>query len=74
MLIGEVLPRAKLKLELYRTEAMLEAVARLYAQIMRFSQRAIKWYTNGKLKHVYHSVMSVCYADMCVYKDVRDDC
>lgn len=55
-MIGDALPRAKSKLELYGTESMLLAVALLYAQIMRFSQRAIKWYSESKLKHIYHSI------------------
>lgn len=59
VLIADALPRAKLKLELYGTDAMMEAVAQLYAQIMRFSQRAIIWYTEGKLKHMYHSITQV---------------
>jgi hypothetical protein len=60
VLIGDALPRAKLKLELYGTEPMLQAVSQLYAQIMRFSQRAIKWYSEGRIKHLYHSITQAC--------------
>ena len=56
ILIADALPRAKLKLELYSTAAMSDAVAQLYAQIMRFSQRAMTWYTDGPLKHFYKSI------------------
>ncbi|CAG8962269.1 hypothetical protein HYFRA_00005324 [Hymenoscyphus fraxineus] len=66
-LIGDALPHAKLKLELYGNDAMLQAVSQLYAQIMRFSQRAIGWYTESKLKHFYHSVTqpySLSYKDI----------
>lgn len=55
--IADALPLAKLKLELYGTDTILQAVAQLYAQIMGFSQRAIKWYTDGRVKHVMHSII-----------------
>jgi hypothetical protein len=62
VLIGDALPRAKLKLELYGNDAMLQAVAQLYAQIIRFSQRAIGWYLESRIKHIYHSITQVCKA------------
>jgi len=59
-LIGDALPQAKSKLELYGSDAMLQAVAQLYAHIMRFSQRAIEWYSESRIKHIYHSITQVC--------------
>jgi hypothetical protein len=69
--IADALPRAKLKLELYGTENMLAAVAQLYAQIMRFSERAIKWYTDSKIKHIYHSIAHVCNSGNVVLTPVH---
>ncbi|CAG8984026.1 hypothetical protein HYALB_00002966 [Hymenoscyphus albidus] len=65
--IEDAFPHAKLKLELYGNDAMLQAVSQLYAQIMRFTQRAIGWYTESKLKHFNRSVTqpySLSYKDI----------
>ncbi|KAG9230239.1 hypothetical protein BJ875DRAFT_472762 [Amylocarpus encephaloides] len=70
ILIADALPRAKLKLELYSTDAMSDAVAQLYAQIMRFSQRAMTWYTDGPLKHFYKSITQPYTLS---YKDIIDE-
>jgi len=59
VLISDALPRARLKIELYNTKPMLEAVSQLYVQIMRFSRRAIKWYTSNRFKHIYRSILQV---------------
>ena len=46
---------------------MRDAVAQLFAHIIRFVQRAVKWYNAGKLKHVYHAFVhpsSLTYSDL----------
>lgn len=54
--IADILPRAELSLILYPTQAMMENAARLYAHILRFTQRAIVWYRHGKLKHCWDAI------------------
>ncbi|KAI1111945.1 hypothetical protein F5Y14DRAFT_287331 [Nemania sp. NC0429] len=54
--IAESLPRSDLSLILYPTTAMREAVARLYAALMKFLLRALRWYRHGRLIHVLSSV------------------
>src|ERR1700712_2813302 len=45
--IGSVLPRTRLSAELYRTDHMKEAICSLYAHILLFFQKAVKWYNLG---------------------------
>ena len=54
--IADALPRIEIKNLLYPTEMMKSAVATLYAYIIKFCQRAVGWYTEGKLKHVLTSI------------------
>jgi hypothetical protein len=54
--IAESLPRADLSLILYPTPAMKEAVARLYANIMKFVVRALRWYRQGRPMHMLSSI------------------
>lgn len=49
--LGHVLPRTELHSILYPTTRMREAVALLYAKIIEFVVKAIKWCKKGKLKH-----------------------
>jgi hypothetical protein len=51
--IGAVLPRVEMQLGLYGTGEMKVQVELLYAQIIQFYQRALKWYKGGKLKHIF---------------------
>ncbi|KAL6407255.1 hypothetical protein AUP68_10084 [Ilyonectria robusta] len=46
-MIADVLPRAKLSAELYRTKDMKDAIGSLYAHIILFLKQAIKWYNVG---------------------------
>lgn len=55
-LIAETLPRADLSLVLYPTPAMREALARLYAAILKFIVRSIRWYRKGRMQHVLTSI------------------
>ncbi|KAI9687858.1 MAG: hypothetical protein M1822_001939 [Bathelium mastoideum] len=54
--IADALPRAELAVRLYPTESMQQAVARLYAHIVRFLIRAMEWYNESKLTHALHSI------------------
>ncbi|KAK4182062.1 hypothetical protein QBC35DRAFT_396714 [Podospora australis] len=54
--IAETLPRADLGLILYSTQAMREAVARLYAAIVRFIVRSVRWYRQSRVKHTLASI------------------
>jgi hypothetical protein len=56
--IANVMPRTDLTLILYPTERMQEVVARLYASIMQFFQKAIRWYRKGRLSHAIGSIFS----------------
>ena len=54
--IGDILPQAELKAVLFPTEYMLALVSRVYALLIKFLQRALAWYTEGKLMHFLHSI------------------
>lgn len=55
---ADVLPRTDFTLILYPTALMQEAVARLYAYVMKFLRTAILWYKKGKLYHAIGSVIN----------------
>jgi len=55
--IAEVLPRTELVLILYPTTPMRDAVAQLYAQIIKFIQKAVTWYKMGALAHAWGSIV-----------------
>jgi hypothetical protein len=54
-LIATALPRVEAQLNLYQTAEMRAYVEKLYAEIIQFYQRALKWYDGGKLKHLVGS-------------------
>ncbi|KAK6860767.1 hypothetical protein PG995_004403 [Apiospora arundinis] len=56
--IADSLPHADLSLILYPTPAMREAVAHLYAAIMKFALRALRWYGQGKSMHIVLAIAS----------------
>lgn len=41
---------------LYPTKQIKQGVAQLYAHLMEFFIRAMKWYREGTLKHILHSI------------------
>ena len=46
---------------------MQHAVAVLFAHIIRFAQRAVNWYTEGRIRHIYHAITqpaSLRYSDL----------
>ncbi|KAF2770958.1 hypothetical protein EJ03DRAFT_326027 [Teratosphaeria nubilosa] len=50
--IAEVLPRTDIHLELYPTDSMKTAVTEIYAHIIIFYQRALRWYEASPLKRM----------------------
>ena len=64
--IGEALQQTKLSAELYQTNNMREAIARLYAHILLFFQQAVRWYTMGPAGRAFSSIFKPFDLD---YKD-----
>ena len=64
--IGEALQQTKLSAELYQTDNMREAIARLYAHILLFFQQAVRWYTMGPAGRAFSSIFKPFDLD---YKD-----
>ncbi|KAI9662250.1 MAG: hypothetical protein M1821_008416 [Bathelium mastoideum] len=55
--ISDILPRTQLQLVLYPTEEMKRVVEELYALLILFYQRALKWYQANKLKHIASALL-----------------
>ncbi len=53
--IADCLPRQELYLVLYPTKRIKQEVARLYAYLMQFLIKALKWHQEGTFKHIIHS-------------------
>src|SRR5271170_1194293 len=68
--IADVLPRTDLLSILYPTERIKEAVAQLYAHVIRFIQFAVRWYKKGK---VAHSVASILQPFQISCKSIVED-
>jgi hypothetical protein len=65
--ISDVLPRVSISAQLYQTDDMRDAIARLYSDILLFSMEAIRWFKFSRLKHAISSVFSpyeLKYKDM----------
>ena len=72
--IADSLPRVELATSLYPTNTMHQAVALLYAHIVRFLVRALEWYEEGRVAHTLHSITrpaSLRYEDLI--KDIQRD-
>lgn len=54
--IALALPRANVKMLLWPTPQIIREVSHLYAYIIKFLQRAISWYSEGRLKHLITAV------------------
>ena len=50
------LPIAKVNAELYKTDAMQNAMARLYSQLLIFLLHAVKWYNRGSTGRAFKAV------------------
>lgn len=68
--IADSLPRQELAIIIYPRQAMKQTVAQLYAYLMVFFTRAWKWYQEGAMKHMLHSITQP--ADIR-YKDILDN-
>src|SRR2546423_1198690 len=68
--VGEVLPRAQIDATLYDTPWMRNAIARLYAYIMLFLQKAVKWYTMGSRWRALSSILNPYSSS---FKEVVDE-
>ncbi|KAL6712766.1 hypothetical protein ACLMJK_000640 [Lecanora helva] len=53
--IADCLPRQELRLILYPTIQIKQAVARLYAYLIQFLLKALEWYQEGTFKRILHS-------------------
>ncbi|KAH8662867.1 hypothetical protein BGZ60DRAFT_530024 [Tricladium varicosporioides] len=54
--VAEILPRAELILLLYPTAQIKDAIVAMYAHILRFLMRALRWYQESKAKHALHAI------------------
>ena len=54
--IADCLPRQELAVVLYPTNQIKQGVAQLYAHLMEFLTKAMKWYREGAVKHIIHSI------------------
>ena len=65
--IGDVLPRAKLQLDIFRVDAMKEAIELLYSDILKFLLASLQWYEQGSLKRAWKAFVEpykVCLKDL----------
>ncbi|OAL57159.1 hypothetical protein IQ07DRAFT_29630 [Pyrenochaeta sp. DS3sAY3a] len=53
---AECLPRHELKLILYPSPQMQEAISKLYAHLIQFLVRAMRWYQKGKVRRAVGAV------------------
>ncbi|KAI3320473.1 hypothetical protein HD806DRAFT_506518 [Xylariaceae sp. AK1471] len=65
-----VLPRTQLLLELYHTPDMRNCVASLYAKVIRFVSKALKWYNKNKYQH---AISAIVHPYNISFKDIIDD-
>jgi hypothetical protein len=56
--IADNLPRLELQAFLYQTSQMRQAVSTVFAHIVKFFQRAIDWYTQGKIRHIASAILN----------------
>ena len=65
--IADCLPRQELVIVLYPTKQIKQGVAQLYAHLMDFLIKAMKWYQEGTVKHIIHSItqpVAIRYKDI----------
>lgn len=68
--LGDVLPRTELHSILYPTTRMRDAVALLYAKIIEFIIKAIKWCKKGKLRH---ALTAITHPFELKFKSITDE-
>jgi hypothetical protein len=54
--IGNVLPRISTELDLYQDASMKSSFEELFANVINFFYRALKWYEGGSIKHALKSL------------------
>ncbi|KAF2736243.1 hypothetical protein EJ04DRAFT_598270, partial [Polyplosphaeria fusca] len=54
--IGDALPQAEFHLLLYPTTTMTNLIATLYVNIIKFSRRAMKWFSENRALHLIKSI------------------
>jgi hypothetical protein len=72
--IAMLLPRVEMQLDLYQQDDMKVYAEVLYAEIIQFNYRALKWYEDGKLKHMLGAFINpfkLRFKDIC---DKIDEC
>jgi hypothetical protein len=72
--IAKMLPRVDMHLNLYPSELLKENVEELYALLIKFYQRALRWYSAGPLKHLMKSFTrpyNLEFADIVAQVNVR---
>lgn len=68
--LADVLPRTELHSILYPTARMQEAVSLLYAKIMEFVVKAIKWCKKGKTRH---AIAAIAHPFELKFKNIIDE-
>ena len=53
---ADLLPRTELILQLYPTEQIKHAIVTMYAHILKFLLRALRWYQESKPMHIIHAI------------------
>ncbi|KAH8890409.1 hypothetical protein GQ53DRAFT_824555 [Thozetella sp. PMI_491] len=54
--VADILPRAELILQLYPTKSIKATVVALYAHILKFLLRALRWFQESRSKHALHAL------------------
>jgi hypothetical protein len=54
--VADILPRAELILQLYPTPHVRRTIVSLYAHIVRFLIRALRWYKDSTTRHMIHAI------------------
>lgn len=72
--IGDKLPRVQLAVVMYPTARMKQAVAELYAHIIKFFIRTQSWHQENWVKHAWHSIsrpVELRYSDLLSEIEMR---
>jgi hypothetical protein len=56
--IGDALSQAKVNAELFQTDAIRDAVAQLYAQVLQFFRKAMRWYNRSPVGRAFSAIFS----------------
>ncbi|PVI02119.1 hypothetical protein DM02DRAFT_590081 [Periconia macrospinosa] len=67
--IGDVLPRARLQLDIFRVDSMKAAIERLYSDIITFLVMSLEWYEQGSIRRAWKAFAEPYKVRL---KDLRD--